>query len=135
MHLRVIDGWLVAFPETRAERRRGLLGRDHIGAREAVVFTNSRSIHTIGMRAPIDVVVLDRRWRVVRIVAAPPGHVVLPRPGARHIVEVAAGCGPAFSQSLDGRTTRDALRSVHPARNAAAAARRTRPGWDPRRSA
>ena len=135
MHLRVIEGWLVAFPETRTERRRGLLGRGHVGAREAVVFANCRSVHTIGMRASIDVVVLDRDWQVVRIVSAPPGHVVLPRPGARHIVEVAAGCGPAFSRSLDGRTIRDALRSVRPARTEAAAPRRTRPGWGRRRSA
>jgi len=93
MHVRVVDGWLVAFPETRAERRRGLLGRDRIGAREAVVFAGCRSVHTIGMRAAIDVVVLDRRWHVVRVVATPPGRIVLPRPGARHIVEVAAGRG------------------------------------------
>ena len=135
MHVRVIDGWLIAFPETRAERRRGLLGRDRIGTREAVVFGNARSVHTIGMRASIDVIVLDRDWRTLRVVSVPPGRVLAPRPGARHIVEVAAGCGQAFISALDGRTIRDARDSARPARTAGGSHRRIRPGPDLRRSA
>jgi uncharacterized membrane protein (UPF0127 family) len=135
MDVRVIDGWLVAFPETRAERRRGLLGRDRIGTREAVVFVNARSVHTIGMRASIDVIVLDRDWRPLRVIVTPPGRLVAPRPGARHIVEVAAGCGQAFISALGGRTIRDARDSARPARTEGGSRRRIRRGPDLRRSA
>jgi uncharacterized membrane protein (UPF0127 family) len=135
MHVRVIDGWLIAFPQTRAERRRGLLGRDRIGTREALVLTNARSVHTIGMRTAIDVVVLDRDWRTLQVLFVRPGRVVAPRPGARHMVEVAAGCGQAFISALDGRTIRDARDSARPARTAGGSRRRTRPGSDLRRSA
>ena len=96
----MIDGWTVAFPGTRAERRRGLLGRDRIGKREALVLAHCRSVHTLGMRTPIDVLVMDRHWRVRRIATLPPGRAPLPSPRARHIVEVAAGRGPAFCRSL-----------------------------------
>ena len=135
MHMRVIDGWLIAFPQTRAERRRGFLGRDRIGAREALVLANARSVHTIGMRASIDVIVLDRDWRTLRVLLVHPGHVVAPRPGARHIVEVAAGCGQAFISALDGRTIRAARDSARPTRTAGGSRRRTQPGSDLRRSA
>ncbi len=135
MLVRVIDGWLIAFPQTWAERLRGLLGRDRIGAREALVLANTRSVHTIGMRTPIDVIVLDRNWLVVRVVSIPPGRIVLPRPNARHIIEVASGRGQAFISALDGRTIRDARDSARPARTAGGSRRRTRPGSDLRRSA
>lgn len=47
------------------ERARGLLGRPCPAAGEGMLFPACRSIHTIGMHYPIDLVFLDRRGCVV----------------------------------------------------------------------
>lgn len=70
----------------------GLLRHRELPADEALVFPACNSIHTVGMRFPIDVVMVDREWRVValreRLV---PGRVVLPVRRAWGVVE--ASCG------------------------------------------
>lgn len=43
----------------------GLLGRRSFSDDEALVIPRCRSIHTFGMRVPIDAVFVDRHWRVV----------------------------------------------------------------------
>jgi uncharacterized membrane protein (UPF0127 family) len=53
---------------TRAERNKGLLGRDSLGASAALVLSPCWSIHTMFMRFPIDVVFVDRDGRAVRLV-------------------------------------------------------------------
>ena len=58
-----------------------------------MLFRRCRSVHTFGMAFPIDVVLLDRALRVVAVVAVPPGRLLLPRRGVRHILECAAGVG------------------------------------------
>src|SRR3990172_4113917 len=108
----VLDDWLLSLPQTPRERRRGLLGRQALHPCEALVLADCRSVHTVGMRFAIDVVLLDRGWRTLRVVRMTPRRILLPRPGARHVVEVAAGRGCAFSQALDGRTTRRMQRIV-----------------------
>ena len=79
MHWLLRSGEVLAAAEvasSRRARRRGLLGRD--GVDGALVIDPARSIHTVGMRFPIDVaycrrvgeelevleVVSMRRWRV-----------------------------------------------------------------------
>ena len=54
------DGDVLASLEvaaTRSARRRGLLGRDHLEG--ALLLERTRSVHTLGMRFPIDVAFLD----------------------------------------------------------------------------
>ncbi|GGR28361.1 DUF192 domain-containing protein [Streptomyces roseolus] len=70
-------------------RRRGLLGRDGIAG--AMLLTPANSVHTLGMRFPIDVAYLDRRLRVLAVVTMRPGRLGLPRPRARHVLEAEAG--------------------------------------------
>jgi uncharacterized membrane protein (UPF0127 family) len=53
---------------TSAARRRGLLGRDHLAPTSAMMLSPCWAIHTGFMRFPIDVVFVDRRNRVVRVV-------------------------------------------------------------------
>jgi uncharacterized membrane protein (UPF0127 family) len=53
---------------TSAKRRRGLLGRDHLASGAALMISPCWAIHTAFMRFPIDVVFVDRRVRVVRVV-------------------------------------------------------------------
>lgn len=49
-----------------ASRRRGLLGRDSLDARTAIVIAPSSAIHTIGMRFPIDLLFVARDGRVLK---------------------------------------------------------------------
>ena len=62
------DGRVLATSRWRppaTERRRGLLGRD--GIEGALLIERARSVHTIGMRFPIDVAHLDAEGVVLRI--------------------------------------------------------------------
>ena len=91
------DGWLVkgttvlasaCVARTRAERRRGLLGRDTV---DGVLVLPVRAVHTVGMRCAIDVAFCDAAGTVLRVVTIPPG-----RPGrccwaARSVIEAPAG--------------------------------------------
>jgi len=87
----------VDVPETRRERARGLLGRDALSPDEGLLLRRCTSIHTFGMRFPIDAVLLDREDRVVAVVTIEPGRILLPRRRVRHVLEVAAGRGAALS--------------------------------------
>jgi len=49
-------------------RRRGLLGRDSLPDRHALILAPCNAIHTIGMRFPIDVLFVARDGCVVKIV-------------------------------------------------------------------
>ena len=49
------------------ERLRGLLGRSSLGPDAALLIERCGAVHTVGMRFAIDVVFLDRAWRIVRI--------------------------------------------------------------------
>jgi uncharacterized membrane protein (UPF0127 family) len=57
----------VELATTARHRARGLLGRRSLDPARALWLAPCRSIHTVGMRFPIDVVYLDRDWRVVAI--------------------------------------------------------------------
>jgi len=52
-----------------------------------------RSVHTVGMRFPIDAVLLDASLHVVAVVRMRPWRVLRPRLGSRHVLEVAADSG------------------------------------------
>jgi hypothetical protein len=75
---------LVDVPERRYERMRGLIGRT---SRRPMLFLRTRSVHTVGMREPIWVTLLDRRFGVVAVVALPPRRILVPRRGVRHLLE------------------------------------------------
>ncbi|MFD3536038.1 DUF192 domain-containing protein [Streptomyces sp. NPDC058664] len=70
-------------------RRRGLLGRDGIAGALLIVRTNS--VHTFGMRFPIDVAHLDRSLEVLSVVTMRPGRLGMIRPRGRHVLEAEAG--------------------------------------------
>jgi uncharacterized membrane protein (UPF0127 family) len=75
--------------ESWRARSRGLLGRDGIDG--ALLLPHSRSVHTIGMRFPIDVAFCDGQMRVVRLVTMPRHRVSRPVWRARAVVEAEAG--------------------------------------------
>ena len=59
----------VEIADTRATRRRGLLGRDRLEPSHALLLLPCFSIHTAFMRFPIDAVFVNREGVVVRVVA------------------------------------------------------------------
>ncbi len=91
----VRDGTVLATVEsaaTRRERRRGLRGRAGI---DGVLRLRARSVHTIGVRFPIDVAFCRPRGRgelrVVRVVTLRPNRVTRPSWGGRVALEAEAG--------------------------------------------
>jgi uncharacterized membrane protein (UPF0127 family) len=81
----------VEIAETRAARRRGLLGRAGLDEGTALMLIPCLAVHTAFMRFSIDVVFLDGDGCVVRTVSrmAPWRMAVCPR--ARSVVELPAG--------------------------------------------
>jgi uncharacterized membrane protein (UPF0127 family) len=73
-------------------RLRGLIARPPLQGGEGLLLLDCGSVHTVGMRYPIDVAFLDAEGRVVRSLAAlPPGRVSLGGRGAAHALELPAG--------------------------------------------
>jgi uncharacterized membrane protein (UPF0127 family) len=86
------DGEVLASLEVadgRRARARGLLGRD--GVDGAVLLRPARSVHTVGMRFPIDVAFCDDGLRVIRVVTMPRYRVSRPVWRSRAVVEAEAG--------------------------------------------
>jgi len=89
---------------------RGLAGLDDLPDRTALLIPRCRSVHTFGMRFPIDVIFLDGDRRVVRVDPdVPPRRVVWAR-GARAVVETRAGEATRFIRSWSA--SEDAGRAV-----------------------
>ncbi len=73
-------------------RAKGLLGRQALEPGQALILERCRSIHTIGMRFPIDVVFVDRSWKVVAFdTHVGPGRIIGPFWNALAAVEIEAG--------------------------------------------
>jgi uncharacterized protein len=86
------DGEVLASLEVadgRRARARGLLGRE--GVDGAVLLRPARSVHTVGMRFPIDVAFCDAELRVIRVVTMRRFRVSRPVWRSRAIVEAEAG--------------------------------------------
>ena len=86
------DGEVLASVEvaaSRAARRRGLLGRDGIDG--ALLLRPARSVHSFGMRFPIDVAWCDRDLTVLRVTRLPRHRLTTPVVRARAVLEAEAG--------------------------------------------
>jgi len=75
--------------DTRSARRRGLLGRD--GVDGALLIVPARSVHTLGMRFPLDVAWCDRDLKVVRVARLAPYRLTRSVLRARAVLEAEAG--------------------------------------------
>lgn len=71
-------------------RMKGLLGRSELPADEGILIRPCGSVHTFFMRFAIDVVFLDRDWKVLKVTTVKPWRTAVAR-GARAVVELAAG--------------------------------------------
>jgi uncharacterized membrane protein (UPF0127 family) len=92
------SGWLLRdgdvvcaleMAETWRERARGLLGRE--GCEGGVHLPGVRSVHSAGMRFPLDVAFLSEDLTVLRLVRVVPWRLVLRRRGVRSVVVAEAG--------------------------------------------
>jgi len=75
--------------DTRSARRRGLLGRD--GIEGVLLLAPARSVHTVGMRFPIDVAWLDADLTVLRTARLGRHRMTRPVVRARCVLEAEAG--------------------------------------------
>ena len=78
---------------SRRERVQGLLGRD--GIEGALLIEPARSVHTVGMRFPLDVAFCDADLTVLKVRRMPRHRVGLPVLRAHCVIEAEAG---AFSR-------------------------------------
>lgn len=75
--------------ESIRERTQGLLGRDSYEG--ALLLAKTRSVHTIGMRFPIDVAFCSRDLTILNIVTVPQRRVTRPHWKAYYAIETEAG--------------------------------------------
>ena len=86
---------------TAAARRRGLLGRDAVVG--ALVLTPARSVHTFGMRFPIDVAHIDRHGRVLRTTTMAPNRLGAVVVRSRSVLEAESGSFVRWGLSVGDR--------------------------------
>lgn len=75
--------------ESLVDRARGLLGHKHYDG--ALLLMGTRSVHTAGLRFPVDVAFLDKELRVLATTKVRTWSIALPRRGAAHVLEAQAG--------------------------------------------
>lgn len=75
--------------ESLVDRARGLLGHSRYDG--ALLLRRTRSVHSVGMRFPMDVAFLDDALTVTAVTRLRPWSVALPRRGCRHVLEAQAG--------------------------------------------
>jgi uncharacterized membrane protein (UPF0127 family) len=91
----------VEIAERRRDRSKGLLGRSGIDG--ALLLRPARSVHTFGMRFPIDVAFLDRELRVLRMVTVRANRLPRPEWRASAVLEAEAGAFDRWSLRRDDR--------------------------------
>ena len=73
------------------ERMRGLLGRPPLQQHQGLLIKPCSSVHTFGMRYPIDLVFLDKNWRIMKLVhSLKPSRIVWAW-GAYMVIEMLGG--------------------------------------------
>lgn len=99
----------VIFAKSLFARMKGLLGRRSLGPETAMVIDPCTSIHTLGMRFPIDVVFVDSNNTITAIAShVKPGRLcVLGGWRARRVIESEAGLLPLASLHLGDTLTID----------------------------
>lgn len=87
-----VVGDQIRFANTALARLIGLLGAANLHAGEGLLLAPSSGVHTWGMSFPIDVVAMDRRWRIRRVWEhLPPWRILCPSPATRIVLELPAG--------------------------------------------
>jgi len=101
------DGEVLASLEvagSRSARRRGLLGRSSFEG--ALLLEPARSVHSFGMRFPIDVAWLDRELAVLRTCHLDRNRLTRPVLRARSVLEAEAGAFARWGLQVGDRLER-----------------------------
>lgn len=70
----------------------GVLGRRALRPGAGLWLPGVASVHTVGVRFPLDLLFLDDRFQAVRLaLGTPPGRLLVRASGARHTLELGAG--------------------------------------------
>jgi uncharacterized membrane protein (UPF0127 family) len=95
--VRMLDGGLrVAEAATRKSRMKGLAKLDALPETLALHIPKCKSVHTVTMRFPLDLIWLDKHGRVVRVDHDIPPLRLKSCLRAASVVEAGAGTGDAF---------------------------------------
>jgi uncharacterized membrane protein (UPF0127 family) len=81
----------IEIANTSSKRRKGLLGRDALAAGEGLWIVPCESVHTFGMRFPIDLIYLDREKRVKKVRHSVPPQRLSACLSAHSVIELASG--------------------------------------------
>ena len=73
------------------ERMRGLLARPPLTQDQGLLIMPCSSVHTFGMRYPIDLVFLNKDWQIKKLVSALKPYRLAWSTGASMVVEMMAG--------------------------------------------
>ncbi len=74
-------------------RLKGLLGRNNLGDEEGLLITNCSSVHCFFMKFTIDVIYLDKEYKVLAKETIKPFGVGRIFKGVKHVLEVNKGKG------------------------------------------
>ncbi|MFL6206538.1 MAG: DUF192 domain-containing protein [Acidimicrobiales bacterium] len=90
--------------EARRARRKGLLGRD--GIEGALLLVPARSVHSVGMRFPIDVAWLDGELTVLRTARLGRNRMTRPVLRSHAVLEAEAGTFARWSLQVGDQLER-----------------------------
>jgi uncharacterized protein len=98
----------LAVAETLCARLKGLLGRSSLKLGEGLWITPCNSIHTFGMKFPIDALFLDKHKRVVGVARnLRPNRISRIYCGASSVLELPAGTLDATGSHIGNEVTID----------------------------
>lgn len=78
------------------QRMRGLIGRPSLNAGEGLLISPCSSVHTFGMKYSLDLVFLNMKGRVIKLVADLRPYKFAGCLGASHVLEMSAGSIEAY---------------------------------------
>ena len=82
----------VVIANTWQMRTKGLIGRAKLNSGEGLLIKNCKAIHTWFMRFPIDVVFMDKNYRVMKTVSGlKPFRLSFGGRSAQHVLELPSG--------------------------------------------
>ena len=81
----------VCLTESMFERKRGLLGAKPLQTLEALLIKPCSSVHTVGMKYPIDLAFLNKQWTIVKTVNSLKPWRMSACPAAHMVLELAGG--------------------------------------------
>lgn len=96
-HVVLGTGEVVHVASTFRSRLRGLLGTDQLPPHHALLLTSTRSVHTLGMKMPLDLVWFDAEGALVGLDEGVGAGQQRRCKRASGVLEVASGSGPRFA--------------------------------------